>query len=85
MAGFPDSQVLEYACQENRVLLTRNCDDFQALHSLSPSHPGILAVYQNCDVTKNMSYGMIVRSIDNIISAQFPLPGQFVILNQWNY
>lgn len=41
----PDSIILDFAKQEERVLLTRNCDDFQDLHSLNPLHSGILAVY----------------------------------------
>lgn len=52
----PDSVVLDYAKQEERVLLTRNCDDFQALHRANANHPGILAVYQHPDPSKSMSY-----------------------------
>ena len=42
-----DSTVLDYARQQERVLLTRNCADFQELHQANPEHPGILAVFQN--------------------------------------
>jgi predicted nuclease of predicted toxin-antitoxin system len=55
IAGFPDEQVLNYARQHNRILLTRNCSDFQILHHMNPTHPGILAIYQNAEVSKNMS------------------------------
>jgi predicted nuclease of predicted toxin-antitoxin system len=37
-----DSVVLDYARNDGRVLLTRNCDDFQELHQLNPVHSGIL-------------------------------------------
>ncbi|WP_413201117.1 DUF5615 family PIN-like protein [Nostoc piscinale] len=81
----PDSVVLDYARQNQRVLLTRNCDDFQELHQANPVHSGILAVYQNSDATKNMSYQLIVKAIANLEAAEYILNNQFVILNQWNY
>lgn len=56
LMGQPDSLVLEYARQQGRVLLTRNCDDFEEIHQINSVHSGILAVYQNPDSTKNMSY-----------------------------
>ncbi|MEH1938148.1 MAG: DUF5615 family PIN-like protein [Nostoc sp.] len=61
-----DSVVLDYARLEERVLLTRNYDDFQTLHKANPNHPGILAVYQHPDLSKSMSYLSIVKSIANI-------------------
>jgi hypothetical protein len=48
-------------------------------------HPGILAVYQDAEPKKNMSYQLIVQAIGNIQAAEFSLENQFVILNQWNY
>ncbi|ALF53229.1 hypothetical protein ACX27_10850 [Nostoc piscinale CENA21] len=81
----PDVVVLDYARQDGRVLLTRNCNDFQELHQINPSHPGILAVYQDFVVSKNMTYQTIVKAIANIEAASYSLENQFVILNQWNY
>lgn len=80
-----DSIVLDYAKQHERVLLTRNCNDFQELHQVNSEHSGILAVYQNSDVSKNMSYLAIVKAIANLEAAAYPLKNQFVILNQWSY
>jgi predicted nuclease of predicted toxin-antitoxin system len=80
-----DQIVLDYARQQGQVLLTRNCDDFQELHQTSPVHPGILAVYQNSDSSKNMSYQAIVKAIANLETASYVLENQFIILNQWNY
>lgn len=48
IAGFADSQMLEYACEHNRIVLTRNCVDCLALHQTNPEHPGILVIYQGC-------------------------------------
>ncbi len=80
-----DSTVLDYARQQERVLLTRNCADFQELHQANPEHPGILAVFQNSDLARNMSYQAIVQAIANLEAADYTIENQFVILNQWNY
>ncbi len=81
----PDPVVLDYARQNNRVLLTHNCRDFQALHQANPNHPGILAVYRDADFSKNMSRKAIVVALANLEAASFPLANQFISLNQWNY
>ncbi|MEW6496496.1 MAG: DUF5615 family PIN-like protein [Cyanobacteriota bacterium] len=47
-----DSTVLDYARQQGRVLLTRNCADFQELHQANPVHPGILAVFPTSTISK---------------------------------
>jgi predicted nuclease of predicted toxin-antitoxin system len=80
-----DRFVLKYAIDDNRVLLTRNCADFLELHRMNPIHFGIIAVYQDADPSKNISYQSIVHSIGNIQIAGYPLENQFIILNQWNY
>lgn len=80
-----DSIVLDYARSNKRALLTRNCDDFQELHQANPKHSGILAVFQNSDLTKNMSYQDIVKAIANLEVAGYTLENQFIILNQWNF
>jgi len=85
LMGQADLRVLNYARQQRRVLLTRNCDDFQELHQANPVHPGILAVFQNPDIAKNMSYQAIVQAIANLEQAGYTLENQFIVLNQWNY
>jgi Domain of unknown function (DUF5615) len=40
--GIPDDEVLAFATQEKRVLLTLNRDDFIAIHRTGISHPGII-------------------------------------------
>ena len=85
LGSHSDLAVLTYAGQQGRVLLTRNCEDFQELHQASPVHQGILAVYQNPGSSKNMSYQAIVKAIANLEKANYVLENQFVILNQWNY
>jgi predicted nuclease of predicted toxin-antitoxin system len=85
LGGRPDANVLDYARQQAKVLLTRNCDYFEELHRAKPTHPGILVVYQNPDSSKNMSYQSIVAAISNLEAAGYALENQFVVLNQWNY
>ncbi|MEH1845599.1 MAG: DUF5615 family PIN-like protein [Nostoc sp.] len=80
-----DSVVLDYPRLNQRVLLTRNCNDFHELHQVNPAHSGILAVYQDFDAAKNMSYQAIVKAIANLETAKYPLENQFIILNQWSY
>ncbi|WP_265576265.1 DUF5615 family PIN-like protein [Gloeocapsopsis crepidinum] len=81
----PDSVVLDATRQDQRVLLTRNCNDFHDLHQTNSMHSGILAVYQDSDLAKNMSYGEIVKAIKNLETAEYVLRNRFVVLNQWRY
>ncbi len=83
LGGLPDSAVFDYARQYKRVILTRNCDDFLELHQVNLIHEGILAVYQNSDTSKNMSYQSIAKAIANLEMSGYNLENQFVILNQW--
>lgn len=81
----PDPVVLDYARQNNRILLTLNGRDFEALHQKNFNHPGILVIYENKDYSKDMNRQEIVRSLANLEAANIPLANQFISLNQWNY
>jgi predicted nuclease of predicted toxin-antitoxin system len=85
MAGSSDSDVLAYAQQQNRTLLTRNCNDFYELHQSISQHPGILAIYQDADPRKNMSYQAIVKAVANLQATGIDLANQFIVLNRWSY
>lgn len=56
----PDALVLDFARQNGRVLV-------------NPIHAGILAVYQDADIFKNMNYQQIVKAIANLESAEYVL------------
>ncbi|HLO52039.1 MAG TPA: DUF5615 family PIN-like protein [Kamptonema sp.] len=81
----PDSFILDYARQEGRLLLTRNCDDFYNLHKINSNHSGIFAIYQDADLSKNMSYSTIVKCIANLESSGLIVANQFIPLNPCNY
>ncbi len=55
------------------------------LHQANANHPGILGVYQDNNLLKNMSFQTVVRAIANLEAAGVPLVNQFISLNQWNY
>lgn len=83
--GKLDPLILDYSKQENRVLLTRNCKDFETLHQDNPNHAGILAIYHDSNSSKNLTYKGIVKAISNLEAANIPLVNQFIALNHWNY
>ncbi|MGG6239959.1 DUF5615 family PIN-like protein [Nodosilinea sp. AN01ver1] len=85
IGGVSDDAVLDYATQQSRVLLTRNCSDFLDLHQVPFAHSGILAVYQDAEPAKNMSYRAIATAIGNLETSGVPIANQFIVLNQWNY
>jgi uncharacterized protein with PIN domain len=81
--GIPDASVIELARAQQRILLTRNCDDFLTIHQANSEHSGILAVYQDADPRKNMSYVAIVKAIANLQDTGLCLQGQFIVLNRY--
>ena len=85
LEGIDDEEVLRYACQNDRVVLTHNCKDFERLHKINNNHPGIIAIHRENNSSKNMSYKAIVKAIANLEAASIPLANQFISLNHWNY
>lgn len=69
LSGEPDPIVLDYARKNQRILVTRNCQDFEDLHLENSEHPGIFAIYENQDHSKDMSRQEIVKAIANIEAA----------------
>ncbi|ELR97820.1 DUF5615 family PIN-like protein [Gloeocapsa sp. PCC 73106] len=85
LSGQPDGIVFGYGQRENRIILTRNYDDFQALHLANSNHSGILVICENNDCLKNLSYAGIVKAIANLETANILLVNQFIALNHWNF
>lgn len=85
LTGKPDSVVLDYARTNQRIVITRNCQDFEELHLENSSHSGIFVIYENKDYSKDLSRQEIIRAISNLEAASVPLANQFIALNHWNY
>jgi hypothetical protein len=75
----------QYAVANQLVILTKNPKDFWQFHQAGGPHSGILAVYQDNDVTRDMSYAEIVKAIANLESAGIAIGGEFHVLNAWRY
>lgn len=87
LAGAHDGTHLAKAVVENRVLLTHNYDDFEALHDLVKTvgghHPGILTVRKDNNPKRDLNDHGIVRAIAKLLVAGVPLTDEFYTLNHW--
>jgi predicted nuclease of predicted toxin-antitoxin system len=87
LAGAKDPVHLTRAIAEHRILLTRNYDDFEALHLLimqaQGHHPGILLIRRDNDPRRNMAPRDIVRALRNLEAAGLPLADHCYELNPW--
>jgi ABC-type branched-subunit amino acid transport system ATPase component len=83
LAGADDAVHFNHACTTGQVILTYNPADFMQLHQQHSNHPGILAVYQDNDPTKDMTYTEIVRAIANLEETDVQLAGGFWVLNAY--
>jgi len=81
-----DEVHFRYAQGHGLVLITKNPKDFRALHNQDQNHPGIFAVYQDNDPSRDMGPADIVAAITNIedaIQHGFQIAGEFHNLNAW--
>jgi predicted nuclease of predicted toxin-antitoxin system len=85
LTSMADGEVLARAIQDRRALLTRNCGDFLALHQALPDHHGILAVYLDADLAKDMSYADICRALANLAPSGIRGEKEFIVLNAWRW
>ena len=80
-----DTVVFDCAKKQTRVVLTKNCRDYQTLNQLNSSHPGILGIYQYNYPPKDMGAKDIVKAISNLEALGISLANQFITLNQFKY
>jgi predicted nuclease of predicted toxin-antitoxin system len=81
--GLSDADVLALAQEEGRALLTQNCADFLALANQGVPHPGILAIYNDADASKNMSHRQVAEAVTKLEGSGTPIPNEFHVLNNW--
>jgi len=66
---------------------TSDPDDFLDLHyhwrATARTHLGILLVYEEKEVSKNMSRAQIVLSIDHLTASGIPIVNEIHTLNHW--
>jgi hypothetical protein len=85
--GASDSRHFRHIVQSGLVLLTRNHDDFEDLHSLVHAtggrHPGLLVVRFDNDPSRDMRDRDVVRAIANLEGAGVHVANEFHVLNHW--
>lgn len=74
--GIADSEVLRFATDETRAVLTLNRRDFVRLHSSVPDHAGIIVC------TEDLDFSGQARRIDEALRALPSLDGQLVRVNR---
>jgi hypothetical protein len=88
MAGSSDQVHLAHAIRDRRAILTRNTNDFEALHDLvvfaaNAHQAGILVVLFDNNPRNNMSAGDIARAVRNLDKAGVPISDSYHELNHW--
>lgn len=74
----PDEEVLAFAVNENRILLTLNRKHFIRLHGEKPDHTGIVVCTFDPDFTGQ------AQQIHTALEAQPQMAGQLVRVNRLN-
>ena len=87
MSGSSDDEHLSYAARHGYVLLTKDPDDFLDLHlhwhATNRTHSGILLVYEEKEVNKNMSRAQVVIAIEHLVASGIPIANESHTLNHW--
>jgi predicted nuclease of predicted toxin-antitoxin system len=68
----PDDQVLAFATDKNRAVITQNRRDFVRLHQWNPSHSGIVVC------SKNLDWDGFTATIHQVLGNYENLTGQLV-------
>ena len=71
----PDEEVLNFAIERRRVVVTFNRRDFVRLHKKNPAHAGIVVCSQHPNVTS------LAERIDRKVRANEPLNGKLIRVN----
>ena len=87
LRGARDSAHLAYTARNSLPILTGNTGDFESLHDLAVAlrgqHFGILIVYSEANVRRQMKASHIVNALTRIESEQVPLANRLVVVNHY--
>lgn len=72
----PDEEVLAYARQQDRAVLTLNRRDFIKLHRSTPGHAGIVICTRDSDIERQ------ARQIDDALTGVSSLVGKLLRVNR---
>lgn len=75
-AGLSDPEVLEFAINNNRAILTQNRRDFIKLHAKNPNHAGIIV----CTNDRNMQ--RLAKRINQAIADETTLVNKLIRVNR---
>ena len=70
--GIPDADVLAFATNSKRSVITQNRKDFFRLHRIQPDHAGIIAC------TNDRNWEALANRIHAAIVAEEPLQGKLI-------
>ena len=85
LTGADDASHFAYAQSTGRAILTRNPRDFKTLHDQDASHAGVLAIYQDNDLSRDMRDADVVQAIANLEQTAPQIAGGFWILNAYRW
>lgn len=74
--SIPDEEVLNYAIQTQRILITLNRQDFIKLHKLNPNHFGIIICTNDPDLERQARY------IHNFVTKEKELKSKIIRIYQ---
>jgi hypothetical protein len=87
LVGKPDAVHLAHAISEQRILLTRNHEDFEDLHELvivaGGHHPGIFVVRSDNNPARDLSSRGIVTAIGKLLASGITVEDELHVLNHW--
>ena len=87
LVGRSDAVHLTHAIRDDRVLLSRNHQDFEDLHDVlkiaGGHHHGMLFVRSDNNPARDLSYRGIVTAIGKIITSGLIFQNEWFVLNHW--
>ena len=87
LGSVADARVLAWAVSQDRPVLSRDHEDFAALHDLVGAvgghHPGILVVRFDNDPRHNLNERGVVTALGNLDSAGVAVSDRIHVLNHW--